>query len=112
MLRKSTTLLAAILCASALGCAMCAAPYDYTGPIPAEGLGFNDRAGSILGDLSYDPSYGNLVPESEAPTPPNPPLRDRLEPVPEPVPVRPAPPMRSTSNRPAPYGGAGGWRAR
>ena len=32
---------------------MCACPYDYTGPMPAEGLGFNDRAGSVLmGDIN------------------------------------------------------------
>jgi len=37
-----------LLLASTLGCAMCAAPDDYCGPTPSDGLGFNERAGSIL----------------------------------------------------------------
>ncbi len=47
MLRLTSALLMLLL-ASTLGCAMCAAPDDYCGPTPGDGLGFNDRAGSIL----------------------------------------------------------------
>ena len=41
------------LCALLAGCAMCAHPYDYTGPVIPDGsgegaMGFCDREGSIL----------------------------------------------------------------
>ncbi len=36
------------LASMTLGCAMCASPDDYCGPVPGTGMGFNDRAGSIL----------------------------------------------------------------
>ena len=49
MLRTTVALLMLALATSTLGCAMCAAPDDYMGPTPADGLGFNERAGSILG---------------------------------------------------------------
>ncbi len=48
MLRNTFALLILVLATSTLGCAICAAPDDYNGPTPSDGLGFNDRAGSIL----------------------------------------------------------------
>ena len=48
MLRNTCILAALLLISQAMGCAMCACPYDYTGPVPAEGFGFQDRAGSVL----------------------------------------------------------------
>ncbi|HVU86115.1 MAG TPA: hypothetical protein VHD36_02260 [Pirellulales bacterium] len=49
MLRTTVALLMLALATTTTGCAMCAAPDDYMGPTPADGLGFNERAGSILG---------------------------------------------------------------
>ncbi|MES1213414.1 MAG: hypothetical protein ABUL64_02410 [Singulisphaera sp.] len=49
MLRKFVVLLLLALGTTTFGCAICAAPDDYMGPTPADGLGFNERAGSILG---------------------------------------------------------------
>ncbi|HEY1601649.1 MAG TPA: hypothetical protein VGG64_18760 [Pirellulales bacterium] len=48
MLQRMGALAILVVALSSLGCAMCAAPDDYGGPVPASGLGFNDRAGSIL----------------------------------------------------------------
>jgi hypothetical protein len=48
MLRNTFALLMLALATSTLGCAICAAPDDYLGPTPADGLAFNERAGSIL----------------------------------------------------------------
>ena len=55
--------LAVLLLASAtFGCAMCAAPDDYMGPVPADGFGFNDRAGSILqGAAAPVPEFESAV---------------------------------------------------
>jgi hypothetical protein len=82
MLRNTCILAALLLISQAMGCAMCACPYDYTGPVPAEGFGFQDRAGSILqlgginegewnaemdqdamGDTIVDPSQ-NAIPQT------------------------------------------------
>ncbi len=49
MLRTTVALLMLALATTTLGFAMCAAPDDYMGPTPADGLGFSERAGSILG---------------------------------------------------------------
>ena len=48
MVRKATSIVLLLMASTTLGCAMCASPYDYTSPVPGDGLGFNDRAGSIL----------------------------------------------------------------
>jgi hypothetical protein len=50
------------LCALLSGCAMCAHPYDYTGPVipntPGEGMmGFCDRQGSILSGTTDGVTY-------------------------------------------------------
>jgi hypothetical protein len=53
MLRNIRILAALLLLSQGLGCAMCACPDDYRGPVPADGFGFNDRAGSVLqGDIN------------------------------------------------------------
>ena len=49
MLRNSFALLILAVGHQHAGPRDLAAPDDYTGPTPADGLGFNDRAGSILG---------------------------------------------------------------
>ena len=72
MLRNTFALLILVLATSTLGCAICAAPDDYNGPTPADGLGFNDRAGSILSARYVPPnavfdqrvSRGSLAPRS------------------------------------------------
>ena len=48
MQRRIGALLLLWVASTAVGCAMCAAPDDYCGPVPGSGLGFNDRVGSIL----------------------------------------------------------------
>jgi len=73
MQRRIGALIILLVASTALGCAMCAAPYDYTGPVPADGFGFNDRAGSILAgtapsDMVFDgevseEAIGNSVPD-------------------------------------------------
>ncbi len=73
MIRLSFVLGIVGLCASLSGCALCAHPYDYTGPVipdtPGEGMmGFCDRQGSILAGttdaMAYeDGSYDAGVPD-------------------------------------------------
>jgi hypothetical protein len=49
VMQRSISALGVLLLVSAtFGCAVCASPDDYMGPVPADGFGFNDRAGSIL----------------------------------------------------------------
>lgn len=94
---------------------MCASPYDYTGPLPAEGLGFNDRVGSILGgpDMEYDASYegevtGEMIEQPAVDAVPGAPVPE-LRPTPEPTyrssEFQPGPPSRAMSARPMPYRG-------
>lgn len=66
MLRNTCILAALLLFSQALGCALCACPYDYTGPVPAEGFGFQDRAGSVLQLGGIDAGQWNAEMDQDA----------------------------------------------
>lgn len=106
MARRYIPLLILWLCTAALGCAMCAAPDDYTGPIPGEGMGFNQRAGSILGGEFYDPaSFDYMVGEDAVYGPvaepvPAPTVAPSMQPQPAPMPrPMPGPQSQGSSRR-------------
>ena len=65
MLRSLTIVVLLLVAAMTVGCAMCACPDDYMGPVPASGFGFNDRAGSILQGVAPSDEVINAAEDQE-----------------------------------------------
>jgi hypothetical protein len=90
MLRRITAVVLLLVASTTLGCAMCAAPDDYTGPVPAAGFGFNDRAGSILQGVAPSDAVINAEETQDAIGPSNservPPGPIQGQPTPAPYP--------------------------
>jgi hypothetical protein len=95
MLRRITAVILLLIAATSLGCAICAAPDDYTGPVPAAGFGFNDRAGSILQGVAPSDDVINAEEDREVLSPPAgrgaPPEPMQGEVTPLPIPSAPVP---------------------
>jgi hypothetical protein len=99
MLRRITAVVLLLVASTTLGCAMCAAPDDYTGPVPAAGFGFNDRAGSILQGVAPSDALINAEETQDAIGPSN---SERVPPGPIQGQPTPAPYPGLSSRRTAP----------